>query len=153
MMVMVRYQAHHPQNKSAQNYNLLSTIPRETNALRDIPVIEVIFNDGKRDELVLKHYVALPHSTNVDLTRACNYLGHLKNEVETTVAVTGCVDTEHRDSKMEITLLSKRSRYQKSFSMDFSGNFEPIQQSEEEGTHSLISPKLENVYLPPHFVG
>ena len=124
------------------SFRLLSSVPGEINALRDIPVIEVMFKDGKRDEIVLKHYVALPHSTNMDQTRACNYLGHLKNEVDATVAVTGCVDTANPGGKMYITLLSKRSRYQKSFSMDFSGNFEPIQRSEVESTHSLVSREL-----------
>ena len=85
----------------------------------------------------MKHNVALPHSINIDHTRVCNYLGHLKNEVEATVAVTGCADEENHDAKMHITLISKRSRYQKSFSIDyFSGHFEPIQLMEVD---SIIS--------------
>jgi hypothetical protein len=63
-------------------------------------------------------------------------LGHLKNEVDATAAVTGCANEENRDAKMYITLISKRSRYQKSFSMDFSGHFEPIQLMEVD---SIIS--------------
>ena len=53
-------------------------------------------------------------------------MGYLKNEVDATVAVTGCVTENNRDAKMSITLISKRSLYQKSFSFDLSGNFEPI---------------------------
>ena len=75
----------------------------------------------------MKHHVALPHSKNIDQTRVCNYLGHLKYEVDATVAVTGCANEENREAKMYITLISKRSTYQKSFSMDFSGHFKPIQ--------------------------
>ena len=84
----------------------------------------------------MKHHVALPHSKTIDHTRVCNYLGHLKNEVDATVAVTGCSDAENRDAKMAITLISKRSPYQKSFSMDFSGQFEPITLMQDGSTLS-----------------
>ena len=58
----------------------------------DIPQVEVTFEDGQKDTLVLEHYNAMPHSKNIDPLRLCNYLGHLKNEKTARVAVTGCVD-------------------------------------------------------------
>ena len=88
--------------------------------------MEVTFGNGQKDTMVLRHYNAFPDSTNIDHTRLCNYLGHLKYEQDARVAVTGCADERNLEGKMYITLLSNRSPHQKSFSMDLDGNVEPI---------------------------
>ena len=49
----------------------------------DIPNIEVTFPNGHSDRLHLKHYNALPSSTNIDHSRLCNYLGNLKHDQDT----------------------------------------------------------------------
>ena len=109
----------------------------------DIPAIEVIFADGQKDKFVLKHFDALPHSTNTDHTEICNYLGHLKNEIDASVAVTGCADKRNKAGKMFLTLISKRSPYQKYFSMDFNGHVESIQVKEPHSSNFLEYRNLE----------
>lgn len=59
-----------------------------------VPQISVTFPDGHSDNLVLNK-----HS---DLDDHCNFIGHLENEREACVAVTGCVGQED----VELTLLS-----------------------------------------------
>ena len=114
-----------------------------SNDPHDIPVIEVTFKDGHRDELVLKRHNPLPRSINMDHNRVCNYLGTLKNDVDATVAVTGCPDENNQDELMFITLISKRSIYQKSFVMDFTGHVEPIQLSEVDSRNLQVHENLD----------
>ena len=59
-----------------------------------VPQISVTFPDGHSDNLVL--------SKHSDLDDHCNFIGHLENEKEACVAVTGCVGQED----LELTLLS-----------------------------------------------
>ena len=101
--------------------------------------MEVTFQNGQKDILVLRHYNALPDSTNIDHSRLCNYLGYLKDEKDARVAVTGCVDERNREGLMYISLISKRSPYQKSFSMDLEGNVEPIQNTETKDAYLPIN--------------
>ena len=101
----------------------------------NIPEMEVTFEDGQKDTLVLKHYNALPDSNNIDPSRLCNYLGHLENEKTARVAVTGCVDDKNLEKKMYISMISARSPYQKLFSMDFDGNVTPIQLGESNDAY------------------
>ena len=101
----------------------------------DIPQVEVTFTDGQKDSLVLEHYNALPHSKNIDPRRLCNYLGHLKNEKTARVAVTGCVDERNLEGKMYISMISKRSPYQKLFSMDLDGTVNPIKVTESNDAY------------------
>ena len=108
-------------------FKLLSSRSALKDPRIDIPEMEVTFGDGEKDTLILKHYNALPDSTNIDHTRLCNYLGYLKYEQDARVAVTGCPDQRNLEGRMYITLLSKHSLYQKSFSMDLDGHVEPIQ--------------------------
>ena len=94
----------------------------------DIPEILVTFPNGDSDRLNLKHYNALPSSTNIDHYRLCNYLGHLHHDKEATVAVTGCADAERNiEGKMYITLMSRQSPYQKMFTIDLKDNGGNIQ--------------------------
>ena len=82
----------------------------------DIPDIEVTFPNGHSDRLILNHYNALPRSENIDHSRLCNYLGHLRHEKDATVAVTGCANAEQNiEGKIFITLMSRQSPDQKIF--------------------------------------
>ena len=101
----------------------------------DIPQMEVTFTDGQKDSLVLEHYNAMPDSKNIDPRRLCNYLGHLKNEKTARVAVTGCVDERNLEGKMYISMISKRSPYQKLFSMDLDGTVNPIEVTESNDAY------------------
>ena len=138
------------------SFKVLSTASGSNNP-HDIPVIEVNFKDGHRDELVLKRHNPLPRSIKMDQNRGCNYLGYLKYDVDATVAVTGCPDERNQDELMFITLISKRSIYQKSFFMDFSGHVEPIQLSEVENRNSPVREisgfQNENIFLEGDEIG
>ena len=46
-----------------------------------LPKISLTFPDGTEDTLILNHN---------DIDEDCNYFGHLKNNIEACVAVTGC---------------------------------------------------------------
>ena len=116
-------------------FKLLSSRSDLKDPKTDIPEMEVTFEDGQKDTLVLTHYNALPNSMNIDHARLCNYLGYLKDEEDARVAVTGCVDERNREGKMYISMISNRSPYQKSFSMDMDGNVESIQLTESNDAY------------------
>ena len=78
------------------------------------------------DKFVLEHYNAMSDSKSIDESRLCNYLGHLKNEEDSRVSVTGCFDDRNLEGKIYISLFSRRSSSQKLFAMDMHGNVEPI---------------------------
>ena len=126
-------------NIGSTTFQLLSSRSGLNDPRMEIPEMEVRFGNGQKDTLVLRHYNAFPDSTNIDHTKLCNYLGHLKYEEDARVAVTGCLDERNLEGKIYITLLSKRSPYQKSFSMDFDGNVEPIQIMESNDAYLGIS--------------
>ena len=96
----------------------------------DIPHIEVTFSNGLKQQMVLRHYNAIPNSETINRSRICNYLGYLKgDETESSIAVTGCLFDNEPDEKMHITILSKLTPFHKSFSLDSNGtvNYIPIQ--------------------------
>lgn len=126
-------------NTGHPTFKLLSSRSGLNDPRTDIPEMEVTFGNGQKDMLVLRHYNALPDSTNIDHTRLCNYLGYLKYEEDARVAVTGCVDERNLEGKMYITLLSKRSPYQKSFSMDSDGHVETIKIMESNDAYLEIT--------------
>ena len=80
----------------------------------DIPDIEVHFDNGVSDSMVLE-----PYSTS-----ACNFIGHLANHVSS-VAVTGCLNKP--GDKMDITLLSEHKTTSHMFQLDFFGNVEAVE--------------------------
>ena len=93
----------------------------------DIPEIEVTFTNGVKQKMVLRHYDAIPNSNTMDRSRLCNYLGHLEgDEVNSSVALTGCLMGGHPDEEAHITLLSLNSKRHKSFSFDRNGKTKHI---------------------------
>ena len=94
----------------------------------DIPEIEVTFTNGVKQKMILRHYDAIPNSNTADQSRLCNYLGHLEgDEVDSSVAVTGCLMGDNLDEEMHITLLSNHSPKHKSFSFDRNGKTQHIE--------------------------
>ena len=63
-------------------------------------------------------------------SKACRYFGKLRNESQSSAAVTGCLNKP--GDKMEITLISSYSK-NTLFSVDFDGNTEIIKNPFEEG--------------------
>ena len=85
------------------------------------------FPNGVHDELELRQYI-FPGSPDV----GCNYLGRLRNDHTSSVAVTGCLD-EPGDS-MEVTLISKNNiNKNKLLKVDFYGNAETLENPFEHG--------------------
>ena len=46
----------------------------------NIPDIEVVFENGVRQRMILTHYNAIPNSDLIDNFQQCNYLGHLAGD-------------------------------------------------------------------------
>jgi len=93
----------------------------DATAKENIPVIKIAFPDGTEDVTVLHHHNSLGNSVKGwDPTLACTYMGSLMSEPDAAVAVTGCI--RQPKDKMHVTIISKRSRFHKSFSIDGEGN-------------------------------
>lgn len=109
----------------------------------DIPEIEVTFDNGVKQRMVLEHYNPIPNSDAINQSRLCNYLGHLEgDETNTVVAVTGCLMGEDSDEEMHITLLSPYSPTQKSFSLDKTGIAKHIEIEYEDDIMNVADDKL-----------
>ena len=89
------------------------------------PSIRVTFANGAQDDLELTRYKFHESSEG-----GCNYLGRLRNDLASTVAVTGCLNKP--GDLMDITLIS-RNNINKMFSVDFFGNTETIENPFEHG--------------------
>ena len=94
-------------------------------SIKDPPSVTVRFPNGVKDELELSQYKFQEASED-----GCNYLGHLRNDVASSVAVTGCLFNP--GDVMEITLISKNN-VNKMFAVDFQGNAEIIKNPFENG--------------------
>jgi hypothetical protein len=94
--------------------------------------------------MILRHYNAIPNSETIDHSRVCNYLGHLKgDEVESSVAITGCLMGDDTDEKIHITILSKHTPFHKTFSLDANGNVKHIEtRSDNNVMEQELSPKV-----------
>ena len=65
----------------------------EERSLNGVPRIAIEFSDGYKDSLVLNKY----HANDQDRIANndhCNFIGHLENESEACVAMTGCLGSE-----------------------------------------------------------
>ena len=84
------------------------------------PSIQVTFANGVKDEFDLFHYKMNDRSKG-----GCNYLGRLKNDPNSSVGVTGCLNKP--GDEMEVTLLSERTK-DTMFLVDFNKkiNFDSI---------------------------
>ena len=67
------------------------------------PSIQVTFANGVKDEFDLFHYKMNDRSKG-----GCNYLGRLKNDPNSSVGVTGCLNEP--GDEMEVTLLSESTK-------------------------------------------
>ena len=72
----------------------------------------------------------MQHKFNEGSKVGCNYLGHLRNDAASSVAVTGCLNNP--GDIMEVTLISKNN-INKMFKVDFNGNAEILENPFEHG--------------------
>ena len=87
-------------------------------SIEEAPTIQVTFADGRKDALELNHY-----KHNEKSSIGCNYIGTLRNDPTSSVAVSGCLNKP--GDKMEVTMISDYSKNQM-FMIDFNGNAEVI---------------------------
>ena len=78
------------------------------------PTIRVTFSNGVEDELDLTQYKMNDRSKG-----GCNYFGRLKNDPNSSVGITGCLNKP--EDEMEVILLSKNNE-NSMFLVDFFGN-------------------------------
>ena len=76
------------------------------------------FPNGVEDEIALQHFKI--HESPIGM---CNYIGHLRHTVSSSVAVTGCL--KKPGDTMEITMISEHNS-NKMFVVDFHGNTEIV---------------------------
>ena len=94
--------------------------PRSTND-NGIPSIDITFPDGSQDHLVLeRHYMC--EADKMAKKMNCNFIGHLANEKEACVAVTGCPG-----ERMEFTINSKHAGRGNRFILHQNGTMEKVE--------------------------
>ena len=94
--------------------------PRSTNDT-GIPSIDITFPDGSQDHLVLeRHYMC--EADKMAKKMNCNFIGHLANEKEACVAVTGCPG-----ERMEFTINSKHAGRGNRFILHQNGTMEKVE--------------------------
>ena len=89
-----------------------------------VPSVSVVFPDGYKDTLVLSKF----HANDEDRIaneEHCNYAGHLANEPEACVAMTGCFEYED----VHFTILSDHAAESSMFKWTKNGNVEIIDNS------------------------
>ena len=99
-------------------------------SLNQPPSVQVRFENGVQDELELTQY-KFDGKSEV----GCNFLGRLRNDVASSVAVTGCLNKP--GDIMEVTLISKNN-VNKLFKVDFDGNTEVLANPFENGGNKEI---------------
>ena len=109
---------------------LPEVIVKESKSLNGIPTIGITFSDGFQDNFVLeRHYMS---DTDRMMKRIhCNFIGHLANDPEACVAVTGCPGT-----KMEFSINSGNADRSARFILHPEGVMEEIESAFKEGTLS-----------------
>ena len=104
--------------------------------MNGVPSIAIDFPDGYNDTLVLNKFHANDQDriANEDNCRGvtggachCNFIGHLKNEPEACVAMTGCLGSED----VHFTVLSAHASESPMFKWTKEGSVEIIEKSFE----------------------
>ena len=90
-----------------------------------IPNISVTFPDGYSDTFVLNHFYNSKDDTK--LNGRCHYLGHLANEKDACVAMTGCFGSED----VEFTIMSSHGSESNLFKWNKDGSVEHIKHQVE----------------------
>ena len=103
----------------------LGELVQSTRVIEMPPQINVTFADKSIDNFELKH-----HRIKADSPIRCNYLGHLRSNRSSIVAVTGCLDKP--GDRMEITMFSEKTK-NKMYTVDYNGKTEPLKGPFEGG--------------------
>ena len=68
------------------------------------PSVAITFPDGYTDTLVLNHYY-YSDEEDINVQAGCHFLGHLANDHDACVAMTGCIGQED----VELTIMSEHA--------------------------------------------
>ena len=71
-------------------------------AIEEPPLIQVTFINGRKDTFELEHY-----KLNEQYPSGCNYIGKLRKEPNSVVAVTGCINRD--GDRIEISMISEHN--------------------------------------------
>ena len=84
-------------------FTVPSFLVREERSLEGTPTIDVVFDDGFEDTLILDT-MYFAGEDRIEGEEICDYFGHLASDLTACVAVTGCVGAEDLD----ITIMGER---------------------------------------------
>ena len=101
-------------------FSLIGKVSRNSN-----PKIVVTFPDGYSDTIVLqKHkFDGKFKEQNGDADLDCNYFGHLSNETDACVAMTGCIGSED----VVFSIMSRHAEKSSHFAWSKDGHVQPIE--------------------------
>merc|ERR1711935_486269 len=114
---------------SARLKNIAPTFTfSEERSFNGAPSVSIAFPDGYKDTLVLERYYA-NEEERMERTEACHYIGHLANEREACVAMTGCVGSED----VQFTIMSTHATESPMFKWTTEGGVEIIESPFKNG--------------------
>ena len=90
-------------------------------SMDDVPTILIAFPDGSADTLVLDRYYSNEDDRKAGFKR-CNFIGHLAEETDACVGMTGCPESED----VEFTIMSSRLNGSPMYKWKKDGNVERI---------------------------
>jgi len=122
-LISIAYSARLSGQREAPRFTL-----EKERSYNSAPSVTVEFSDGYKDTMILNKFYA-----NADDRMAnkehCNYIGHLANELDACVAMTGCVGSDN----VEFTILSTHASESSMFKWNKDGNVEVIKTGFENG--------------------
>ena len=90
-------------------------------SMDEVPSISIAFPDGSIDTLVLDKYYSNEDDRKAGFNR-CNFIGHLAEETDACVGMTGCPESED----VEFTIMSSRLNGSPMYKWKKDGNVERI---------------------------
>ena len=90
-------------------------------SIDEVPTILIAFPDGSSDALVLDRYYSNEDDHKAGFNR-CNFIGHLEQETDACVGMTGCPESED----VEFTIMSSRLNGSPMYKWKKDGNVERI---------------------------
>ena len=94
-------------------------------SVEEPPTIQVTFANGLQDDFELRHY-----KMNKVAPIGCNYIGRLRGDPSSSIAVTGCLNNP--EDRLQVTLNSRNS-VNKMFKVDSFGNVEIVRSPFQDG--------------------
>ena len=87
----------------------------------EVPNIEIVFPDGSVDTAILNKYYSNEDDRKAGINR-CNFIGHLAEEPDACIGMTGCPESED----VEFTIMSSRLNGSPMYKWNRDGHVEKI---------------------------